>query len=93
LITDLYEGGNAEEMVRRMAGMVASGVNAICLLALNDDGAPCFDERNASRLAGLGVPVFACTPDQFPSLMAAAIQRQDIALWAAREGIVANRSG
>ena len=93
LITDLFEGGNAEEMVRRLAGMVASGVNAICLLALNDDGAPCFDERNASRLAALGIPTFACTPDQFPSLMAAAIQRQDIALWAAREGIVANRSG
>jgi Mg-chelatase subunit ChlD len=92
LITDLYEGGNAEEMVRRMATLVSAGVNAICLLALNDDGAPCFDDRNASRLAGLGVLSFACTPDQFPDLMAAAIQRQDIGLWAARAGIVTNRS-
>jgi hypothetical protein len=35
LITDLYEGGNAEEMVRRMATLAGAGVNAICLLALN----------------------------------------------------------
>jgi hypothetical protein len=30
----------------------------------------------AGRLADLGAPVFACTPDQFPSMMAAA--REDI---------------
>jgi hypothetical protein len=91
LITDLYEGGNAEEMVKRVANLVSAGANVICLLALNDDGAPCYDERNAARLAGLGVPAFACTPDQFPELMAAAIQRQDIGLWAARKGIVTTR--
>jgi len=37
----------------------------------------------------LGVPSFACTPDLFPGLMAAAIRREDIALWAAKNGIVA----
>jgi hypothetical protein len=34
---------------------------------------------NAADLAELGIPAFACTPDLFPDLMAAAIQRQDIA--------------
>jgi hypothetical protein len=31
--------------------------------------------------------VFACTPDQFPDLMAAALQKQDIAAWAAERDI------
>ena len=88
LITDLFEGGNVEEMVRRVAYFVAAGVKVVCLLALNDEGAPCFEARNAAHLAELGVPSFACTPDLFPDLMATAIQRQDIALWASRCGIV-----
>jgi hypothetical protein len=45
----------------------------------------------AAALAGLGVPAFACTPDQFPDLMAAAINRQDIARWAAARDIVTTR--
>ena len=38
--------------------------------------------------AEMGIPSFACTPDLFPDLMAAAIQRQDLGLWAARNDIV-----
>jgi hypothetical protein len=92
LITDLYEGGNAPEMLKRAAALVGSGVQIVCLLALNDDGAPSYDTRNAAALASLGVPAFACTPDLFPDLMAAAISRQDLALWAARHDIVAARA-
>lgn len=88
LITDLYEGGNRQQMLRRAAELVASGVQVVCLLALNDQGAPIYDQRNAQVLAGLGVPSFACTPDLFPDLMAAAIQKQDLASWAARNEIV-----
>jgi Mg-chelatase subunit ChlD len=88
LITDLYEGGNQQQMLRRAAELVASGVQVVCLLALNDQGAPIYDQRNAQVLAGLGVPSFACTPDLFPDLMAAAIQKQDLASWAARNEIV-----
>jgi hypothetical protein len=92
LITDLYEGGNRMQMLRRAAELVASGVQVICLLALNDQGAPIYDQHNAQVLAGLGVPSFACTPDLFPDLMAAAIQKQDLASWAARNGIVTARA-
>ncbi len=92
LITDLYEGGDREGMIRRAASLAASGVNIICLLALSDDGAPGYDARNAAALADLGIPAFACTPDLFPSLMAAAIQRQDLGMWAARNGIVTSRA-
>lgn len=66
LVTDLYEGGDEKEMRKRFASIVASGVQLIVLPALNDDGAPCYDKRNAEYLAGLGVPTFACTPDKFP---------------------------
>ncbi|HVA92960.1 MAG TPA: VWA domain-containing protein [Chloroflexota bacterium] len=91
LITDLYEGGDKEGMVRRAAELVGSGVTVICLLALSDHGAPAYDHGNAAMLAGLGIPTFACTPDLFPDLMAAAIQRQDLALWAARHEITVAR--
>ena len=88
LITDLYEGGDRSQMLRRAAELVASGVQVVCLLALNDKGAPIYDQHNAQVLASLGVPSFACTPDLFPDLMAAAIQKQDLASWAARNEIV-----
>ncbi len=89
LISDLYEGGNRQEMLKRVGGLVATGVQLIALLALNDDGAPSFDHPIADAMAGWGIPAFACTPDLFPDLMAAAINRQDIAQWAAARGIVA----
>ncbi len=88
LISDLYEGGVTEPLLRRAARLVASGVHLIVLLALSDSGAPAYDRTLAARLAALGVPSFACTPDLFPSLMAAAIRRDDVSDWAAREGIV-----
>jgi Mg-chelatase subunit ChlD len=73
LITDLYEGGNPASMRQRMQELVASGVQMVVLPALNDDGAPAYDRENAKHAARLGIPVFACTPDRFPDLMAAAI--------------------
>jgi hypothetical protein len=88
LISDLAEGGNAEEMLKRAANLVASGVNCIALLALSDDGAAYYDHHNAARFAALGIPAFACTPDLFPELMATAIARRDIHEWAATNEIV-----
>ena len=40
LITDLFEGGNGEELIARMRQIVESKVRAICLLALSDSGRP-----------------------------------------------------
>ena len=81
LVTDLYEGGSEQEMRKRFASIVASGVQLIVLPALNDDGAPSYDKSHAEFLATLGVPTFACTPDKFPELMAAALSKQDIGMW------------
>ncbi|MBO4206124.1 VWA domain-containing protein [Micromonospora echinofusca] len=84
LISDLYEGGVREQMLRRVAEMTAAGVQVVVLLALSDEGAPAYDRTNAAALAALGVPAFACTPDAFPDLMAAAIQRRDLVAFAER---------
>jgi Mg-chelatase subunit ChlD len=84
LISDLYEGGIREEMLRRVNAMRESGVQVVVLLALSDDGAPAFDHENAAALAALGVPAFACTPDKFPDLLALALDRGDIQAWANR---------
>ncbi|MCF1715366.1 VWA domain-containing protein [Flavihumibacter sp. RY-1] len=91
LITDLYEGGSDEPMRKKAAELVAAGVQVIVLLALNDDGAPGYDHANAAYLASLGIPVFACTPDKFPDLMAQALSKQDIGQWAAKEDLVLKR--
>lgn len=88
MITDLYEGGNEKEMRKRAVEITAAGVQLIVLLALNDDGAPSYDHDNAQFLASLGVPVFACTPDKFPDLMANALSKQDVATWAAKEDLM-----
>lgn len=92
LISDLYEGGNREEMLQRAAALAASGVQVVALLALSDQGAPAYDHHVAAAFAAMGAPAFACTPDRFPDLMAAAIGRQDLSLWAAAQGIVAARA-
>lgn len=88
LVTDLYEGGNVEGMRKRATELVSAGVQMVVLLALNDDGAPAYDHANAQFFSNLGIPVFACTPDKFPDLMATALSKQDITQWAAKEEIV-----
>jgi Mg-chelatase subunit ChlD len=88
LITDLYEGGDQNGMRKRAVEMVSAGIQVIVLLALSDDGAPSYDHSNAQFLSNLGIPVFACTPDKFPDLMATALSKQDITQWAAKEDIV-----
>ncbi|MDR7151250.1 Mg-chelatase subunit ChlD [Hydrogenophaga palleronii] len=88
LISDLYEGGVEAQLLRRANELVESGVQFITLLALSDEGAPSYDHALAAKLAALGVPSFACTPDAFPGLMAAAIRRDDIHAWAATQGMV-----
>jgi hypothetical protein len=92
LITDLYEGGDAEALIDRLAGLVVSGVNVIVLLALSDTGRPSYDPHLSARVASLGIPVFACTPDQFPDLMATALRREDVHGWAADRDIKLVRS-
>lgn len=91
LISDLFEGGDEGSLLARVRRLVDAGVRVVTLLALADDGAPAYDHQLAASLAALGVPSFACTPDRFPELMAAAIGRRDIARWAAENDLVCAR--
>ena len=75
LISDLFEGGNQNQMLKKVASMKAAGVQIITLLALDDKGAPAYDHALAAKLAAMDVPVFACSPDRFPELMEAAIKK------------------
>jgi hypothetical protein len=92
LITDLYEGGDVDALLGRLARRVVSGVNVIVLLALTDSGRPSYDPALSAQVASLGIPVFACTPDQFPDLMATALRREDVHSWAADRDIKLIRS-
>lgn len=78
LISDLYEGGIRDEMLNRVAAMKAAGVEFVTLLALSDEGAPAYDREHAAALAALGAPAFACTPDLFPEVMAAALEKRPL---------------
>ncbi len=89
LVSDLFEGGIAEEMLRRVARLQEDGVTVVVLLALSDSGAPAFDHDHAAALGALGVPTFACTPDLFPDLLAVALQGGDVGRWAAGERLAA----
>jgi hypothetical protein len=81
LITDLYDT-DPGRMLAKLAELEAGGVVVVVLLALSDDGKPGYSADTAQRLADLGIPAFACTPDAFPDLIALAINRGDIRAWA-----------
>lgn len=87
LISDLYEGGNERSMLQRVQEIAKSGVNFITLLALNDEGAPMYDKRIAAHYNSFNIPVFACSPDLFPDMMAAALKREDMHYWCAKEEV------
>jgi hypothetical protein len=91
LVTDLFEGGDAVSMLGRAAALVNQGVNLIVLLALSDDGRPSYSADHAAAIAAMGAPVFACTPDRFPDMIAVALRRGDLHAWAAGHGIAAVR--
>lgn len=88
LITDLYEGGDKDNMLKRVATLRSDGVKVVVLLALNDQGTPRFDRQMAQELVNLDVPSFACTPQLFPELMAAVLEDRDLRQWAATHDIV-----
>ena len=78
LVSDLCEGGSVSGMLKAAERIKQSGVQLIALLALSDEGKPWYDARNAACFAALDIPVFACTPDRFPGIMADALAKREI---------------
>lgn len=88
LISDLFDS-DPERMLAWLAEFQSNGTTVVVLLALSDDGRPAYQAETAQRLADLGIPAFACTPDAFPDLIALAINRGDIGAWAQRDAAAA----
>ncbi len=78
LISDLYEGAPVELLFTQTEMLLNESVHIIVLLALDDQGKPAYDRDVAARFAQMGIPSFACSPDQFPKLMAAALNKEDL---------------
>jgi hypothetical protein len=68
-------------MLARAAAIKQSAVNFI-VLSLFQIQAPAYEAKHGEASASLGCPVFACTQDQFPSMMAAAPAGGDLQSWA-----------
>src|SRR3954469_19422093 len=79
-------------MLRPVASLVNAGLRPAVLLAPSDGAAPASDPALAAHVAALGAPVFAATPDQFPALVAAALEGRDVGAWAEGEGIPVTRA-
>jgi Mg-chelatase subunit ChlD len=86
LLSDLFEGGDRRAPARLLGELRQRGTTCIALLALSDDGAPAYDHEQAAALAAHGIPAFACTPDHFPELLAAAVEGRDLGDWAGHHG-------
>jgi hypothetical protein len=93
LITDLFEGGNQAQLVRRLKGLVESGVRVICLLALSDSGIPTFDQNLAKKISEMGVPCFGCTPNKLPELIEGVLKKQDLLSLATRVSVQKDKAG
>lgn len=78
LISDLYEGGNTQTLFQAIDQIDNSGAQLIGLLTLSDEGKPDYNQAVAKYLSEKNFPAFACTPDQFPAVMSAAIMRGDM---------------
>src|SRR5262249_50769538 len=64
LITDLYEGGDADRLLRELAALKESRVQVLCILALNDAGRASSNADLAREVASLDIPTFASTPSR-----------------------------
>jgi len=85
LLADLYDTSpNTKRFIKKMEFLLESGVKAIGLLAISDQGKPSFNEPLAETLAKMGMPCFGCTPDRLPELIAGVIRGTDLKLLAGK---------
>lgn len=83
LLADLYDTSpNESRFVKRMEFLLESGLKAVCLLAITDQGQPSYNANLAEKLAKLGMPSFGCIPDKLPDLLAAVLKGQDLSKFA-----------
>jgi Mg-chelatase subunit ChlD len=64
LISDLFEGGDAEALVRSVKRMHDQGVRVLALAALDETAEPVYDRDLGRKLVAVGAHVGAMTPAQ-----------------------------
>ncbi|WP_224363173.1 VWA domain-containing protein [Hyalangium versicolor] len=74
LITDFYEGGSAELLVRRVKELCAQGTTVLGLAALEPDATPNYDRDLARRLVDVGAHVGAMTPGELAAWIAGKVR-------------------
>jgi Mg-chelatase subunit ChlD len=75
LITDFYEGGDPEALVRRVRALSESGVRVLGLAALDAQANPDYDRELARRCVEAGAQVGAMTPGQLAAFVAETVGR------------------
>lgn len=70
LISDFYEGGDEDDLLREVARMAACGVRLLGLAALDREAKPEYDHRMSRALVEAGMPVAAMTPDRLADWIA-----------------------
>lgn len=63
-VTDLYEGGSNQVLLKTCADIIASGSKMVFLTALDRDANPAYDKNMGQKLADMGAFVGAMTPEQ-----------------------------
>src|SRR4051794_39602340 len=87
LLADLHDTSpNTKRFVKKMEFLLESGVKAIGLLAISDQGQPSYNESLANTLATLGMPCFGCTPERLPELLAGVLRGTDLKVLAGKVG-------
>ena len=85
LLADLYDTSpNTKRFVKKMEHLLESGIKAIGLLAISDQGKPSYNHELAETLAKLGMPCFGCTPERLPELIAGVLRGTDLKVLGAR---------
>ncbi|GLY32640.1 VWA domain-containing protein [Kineosporia sp. NBRC 101731] len=75
LISDFYEGGSPEGLIRSVRELVEQGSKVLCLAALDEEANPAYDRETAQRLADVGAGVGAMTPGQLARFVAEQVGR------------------
>ncbi|MDI5974920.1 VWA domain-containing protein [Amycolatopsis magusensis] len=75
VISDFYEGGNEQELIRAVTRLTGQGTQVLGLAALDEDANPAYHRELAQRLANAGARVGAMTPGELAGFVAERIAR------------------
>lgn len=75
LISDFYEGGDQNSLVRTVRQLVEQGTKVLGLAALDEQANPDYDREMGQRLADVGAAMGAMTPGQLAQFVAEQVGR------------------